>query len=195
MVNLEKALHLAREEFRRRVTPAMGVKAGVRSNLEGRLVVPLYGREYALPVRDEEDVVPAIEVLLLHYLTRASGLLPEGEKVSFKELPGGFIYNVPFTNRVIRPLVATFGKEPSLLLKAGERLGGKPVPFGDAAIELLALPRVPVTFIIWGGDAEFPPNGNILFDSTVLGYLSTEDCVVLAQIGVSALRAALKTLS
>jgi hypothetical protein len=195
MINLEKALHLAREEFRRRVVPAMGVKAGVRSDLEGRLVVPLYGREYALPVRDGEDVAPAVEILLLHYVTRASGLLPEGEKVSFKELPGGFIYNVPFTNRVIRPLVATFGKEPPLLLRAGERLGGKPVPFGDAAVELPALPRVPVTFIVWGGDAEFPPNGSILFDGTVPGYLSTEDCVVLAQMGMGALRAALKTLS
>jgi hypothetical protein len=120
--------------------------------------------------------------------------LPRGEKISFKELPDGFIYNAPFSQRVIRPLVAAFGSEPQLLLQAGMGLGGTAVPFGDAAVEVPALPRVPLTFIIWGGDEEFPASGGVLFDATVSGYLSTEDCVVLAQAGVSALRAALKAV-
>ncbi|MDI6632634.1 MAG: DUF3786 domain-containing protein [Thermoanaerobacteraceae bacterium] len=47
---------------------------------------------------------------------------------------------------------------------------------------------------MWGGDEEFPASGGVLFDATVSGYLSTEDCVVLAQAGVSALRAALKAV-
>lgn len=192
MVNLEKALHFARADFSQRLASVVAVKAGVKTDSEGRLVVPLYGREYLLPVRCGEGVAPVVEILLLHYLTRASGALPTGERVSFKELPGGFLYYEAFTHRVLRPLVAVFGEKPQLLLKAGEKLGGRPLSFGDAAVELPALPRVPVTFIVWAGDEEFPPNGSVLFDATVPGYLSTEDCVVLAQMGVSALRAALK---
>lgn len=192
MINVKTALAMAREDFARGLPSVMALKAGVLMNNAGRLVVPFFGREYVLPVQKGEEIPAVTEILLLHYLTRASGELPGGEKISFKELPDGFIYNTPFSHRVIRPLVAAFGSEPHLLLRAGVRLGGTAVPFGDAAVEVPALPRVPLTFIIWGGDEEFPANGGVLFDATVSGYLSTEDCVVLAQAGVSALRAALK---
>jgi len=38
-----------------------------------------------------------------------------------------------------------------------------------------------VTLVIWKGDAEFPPNAGILFDSTVHEYLPAEDIIVLSQ--------------
>jgi hypothetical protein len=38
---------------------------------------------------------------------------------------------------------------------------------------------VPVTLVLWGGDEEFPARGNILFDDTISGYLSTYDITVL----------------
>lgn len=189
MKNLETALLLARESFNRSVLSVVALKAGVIAGTDGRLVVPFYGREYRLPVREEEEIPVPVEILLLHYLTNASGAPPKGEKVSFKELPNGFIYNEPFTNRVIRPLVAAFGQQPQLLHRSGAAIGGKPVLLGDAAVEIPALPRVPLTFIIWAGDEEFAPNGGVLFDATVPAYLSTEDCVILAQIGVGLLRA------
>ncbi|MBN1189914.1 MAG: DUF3786 domain-containing protein [Dehalococcoidales bacterium] len=34
---------------------------------------------------------------------------------------------------------------------------------------------------VWKGDDEFPPDAAILFDSTVLDYLSAEDINVLCQ--------------
>lgn len=187
MRNLETALMVARESFHRCVLSVVAPKAGVTADPEGRLVVPFYGREYRLPVRPGEEVPVPVEILLLHYSTRASGVMPIGEKVSFKELPNGFIYNEPFVNRVIRPLVAAFGDQPELLHRSGTAIGGKPVPLGDAAVEVPALPRVPLTFIIWAGDEEFTPNGGVLFDATAPEYLGTEDCVILAQIGVSVL--------
>ncbi|MEW6572360.1 MAG: DUF3786 domain-containing protein [Bacillota bacterium] len=189
MKNLETALLLARESFNRSVLPVVALKAGVIAGTDGRLVVPFYGREYRLPLREEEEIPVPVEILLLHYLINASGEPLKGEKVSFKELPNGFIYNEPFTNRVIKPLVAAFGEQPQLLHRSGATIGGKPVLLGDAAVEIPALPRVPLTFIIWAGDEEFAPNGGVLFDATVPAYLSTEDCVILAQIGVGLLRA------
>ncbi|HIE13199.1 MAG TPA: DUF3786 domain-containing protein [Desulfotomaculum sp.] len=188
-MNLTTALLIARESFGRCIPSVVAPKAGVYADPEGRLAVPFYGREYRIPVRQGEEMPVPVEILLLHYLTRASGVLPGGEKVSFKELPDGFIYNEPFTNRVLRPLVAAFGEQPQLLYQAGAAAGGKPVPFGDAAVEIRALPRVPLTFIIWAGDEEFGPSGGVLFDATAPAYLSTEDCVIVAQMGVSVLRA------
>ncbi|MEW6447492.1 MAG: DUF3786 domain-containing protein [Bacillota bacterium] len=189
MRNLKSALHIARESFERCIPSVIALKAGVVTDPDGRMLVPFYGREYRVPVRQGEEVPVRVEILLLHYLTQASGVMPKGEKISFKELPNGFIYNEPFTKRVTRPLVAAFGKQPELLQRAGVAIGGKPVPIGDASVEINALPRVPLTFIIWAGDEEFAPNGGVLFDATAPAYLSTEDCVVLAEIGVSMLRA------
>lgn len=191
MVNLQAALALAREEFGRRAPADMARRAGVSVDDDGRLVVPFFGRDYLLPVREGEEIPASKEILFLHYLTGASGVPSGGEKVSFKDLPDGFIYNGPFQNRVVRPLVSAFGGRPQQLVTAGTNLGGKPAPFGDAATEIPALPRLPLVFIIWAGDDEFPPNGGVLFDANISSYLAAEDCVVLAQMGVAALREAL----
>jgi hypothetical protein len=34
---------------------------------------------------------------------------------------------------------------------------------------------------LWKGDTEFPPDGNVLFDSSITGYLPAEDIVILAE--------------
>jgi hypothetical protein len=38
--------------------------------------------------------------------------------------------------------------------------------YGDAAVKLLPMPRIPVIFILWIGDDEFPPRADLLMDST-----------------------------
>ncbi len=53
--------------------------------------------------------------------------------------------------------------------------------YGDIAVTIPAFSRVPITLVLWRGDDEFPPNANILFDSTILDYLSAEDVNVLCQ--------------
>jgi len=35
--------------------------------------------------------------------------------------------------------------------------------------------------VVWRGDAEFPPDGNVLFDGSVSEYLPVEDTVILAE--------------
>jgi hypothetical protein len=68
------------------------------------------------------------------------------------------------------------------LVDAGKRLGGQPADYGDAAVTIPAFPRVPLTFVLWRGDKEFTPDGNILFDSTIPDYLPTEDVTILCEI-------------
>jgi hypothetical protein len=51
---------------------------------------------------------------------------------------------------------------------------------GDAAVTIKVLPYLPMTFIIWGGSEEFPPDGNILFDQTAKTWFAAEDLAVLA---------------
>jgi hypothetical protein len=48
----------------------------------------------------------------------------------------------------------------------GKELSGRLLEYGDASFEILPLPRIPVTLILWLSDEEFPARMDILFDST-----------------------------
>ena len=121
-------------------------------------------------------------LLILHYLTQARGTPLSNKLITYKELPEGTVYSPTFAKRAIRPLVDNLGKEPGLLINAAAKLGGCQVGYGDIAVTINAFSRVPVTLVLWRGDEEFPPEGNILFDSTISDYLPTEDISVLCEI-------------
>jgi len=38
---------------------------------------------------------------------------------------------------------------------------------------------VPITFVLWRGDEEIPPSGNVLFDASIPSYLPVEDIAVV----------------
>jgi len=122
------------------------------------------------------------EILILHYLEKASGIPPTGNWISFAEIPGGAFYHPVFMQRSKTPLVKYFGEEPQeLLALASEVVGGEPWDLGDLGVKVPAFPRVALGMVLWKGDAEFSPEGNILFDSSVTGYLPLEDIVILAE--------------
>lgn len=127
-------------------------------------------------------------ILVLHYLGNRSQAREAGQFISYKELPGGGIYIQPFTNRAIRPMAQFFGEQPERILDIGKRLGGVPVKLGDAAVTLMAFPKVPITLVLWAGDEEFPASGNILFDRSASEFLPTEDYAVLASFVVITLK-------
>jgi len=127
-----------------------------------------------VPIRDK--------ILILHYLTQAKGSPLANEVIAYKQLPEGSNYFPTFYKRAIKPLVDHFGGQPHRLIDAAKELGGYKVDYGDVAVTISAFSRMPVTLVLWRGDEEFPPEGNILFDATVSDYLSTEDINVLCEI-------------
>lgn len=195
LMNLEPAIRKAREDFGRRDPEAMAVNARVPF-ARGRFQLSFLGEEYLIrhpqgeveyAAQEQEVALPA-QIVLLHYLAQTTPAAPEGGLISFKELPGGNIYVGPFTNRAIRPLLKYFGAQPEQLLAAGEKLGGKPAGVGGFSVTVPALPKIPVTFVVWPGDEEFPPSGNVLFDSSAAKHLPTEDYVVLCGLVLDRLR-------
>jgi len=124
------------------------------------------------------------QILYLHYLCGAwssKGAKATGEWISFQEIPDGRFYMDAFQRRAKNPMVMTFGEKPDLLLKVATELYGA-VPFnqGDVSVVVRALPLVPVALILWKGDEEFPPEGNVLFDRSIIGVLSAEDVAWLS---------------
>jgi len=124
------------------------------------------------------------KILLLHYLYGAwssKGPTVKGEWISFQEVPDGKFYLDAFHRRAKDPLVQTFGEKPGLLEKlAEESFQAVPGDQGDISVVVQALPLVPVTLIIWAGDDEFPPEGNILFDRNIIDLISAEDMAWLS---------------
>jgi len=135
-----------------------------------------------ISLKDGDEEVPLRDkILILHYFIQAKGTPISNKMISYKELPEGANYFPTFSKRAIKPLVDYFGREPRRLLDVAGILGGQKADYGDAAVTINAFSRVPVTLVLWQGDEEFPPDGNIMFDSTISDYLSTEDINVLCQ--------------
>jgi hypothetical protein len=143
---------------------------------------------------DSEEAVPMREkILLLDYFTRARGTPISGKTITYKELHDGLNYYPTFAKRTVQPLVTFFGDKPEQLLKTAEALGGRRADYGDAAVTIDAFPRVPVTFVLWRGDKEFPPEGSIIFDSTISDYLTNDDIHTLCETVIWKLVRLLKT--
>ena len=129
-----------------------------------------------------EDVPIRDRILILHYLTQAKGTPASNKLIAYKELPEGANYFPTFFKRAIKPLVDHFGSKPHRLLDIAGILGGLKADYGDVAVTINAFRRVPITLVLWRGDTEFLPEGNIIFDANISDYLSTEDINVLCEI-------------
>ncbi|MFC1993327.1 DUF3786 domain-containing protein [Chloroflexota bacterium] len=131
-------------------------------------------------LKDSEEPVPLRDkILVLHYFIQAKGTPVSKKLKAYKELPGGELYLPTFFKRAIKPIVDHFGEEPHRLLDIAGMLGGRKADYGDMAVTINAFSRVPVTLVLWGGDEELAPQGNILFDNTVSDYLTTDDINML----------------
>jgi hypothetical protein len=135
------------------------------------------------PERQEsrETIDLTDRILILHYLITAKGTPPTGKLIGLRQVSGGLCEHANFSREVLTPLLDHFGKEPARLVEAAAKLGGCRAGYGDVAVSIKAFPRVSVVMVLWRGDDEFPSNANILFDSTVTDYLSTEDMSVLCE--------------
>jgi hypothetical protein len=131
-----------------------------------------------------EEIPIQQQILVLHYLHGAwssSGAEPTGEWISFQEVPDGRFYLDAFHRRAKNPLVQTFGEKPRLMAELAEKAyGSEPFDQGDVSVIVRPFPLVPVALILWEGDEEFPPEGNILFDHTIVRMLTAEDIAWLA---------------
>ncbi len=154
-----------------------------------KVIIDYLNQTYQVTLPDAEvspvgsGEIPLREkLLILHYFIRAKGTPLANKVIAYKELADGANYYPVFFKRAIKPLLDNFGSEPGRLLEVAASLGGRKADYGDAAVTINAFSRVPVTLVLWQGDAEFAPNGNIMFDSTIADYLSTDDINTLCEI-------------
>lgn len=132
------------------------------------------GKNFKIPEPTHEE-----KVVLLQYLTSASGLPVRGQWHSFLDLRGGPLHWKPFQKEALEPLAQSYYNRKEKFLDLGMKHGGRPFEKGDAGVVIPVLPRLPLAFILWEGDEEFPPRAMILFDTVSEAYLSTAGLFVL----------------
>jgi Domain of unknown function (DUF3786) len=136
--------------------------------------------------------VPAkdfVSILLLHYLAqKLKGLpAPSGQWLTFREFSGGQGYYEAYHKRSIEPIIRKYGKNPEALKDVLGRLPAKLSDGGDISIVIEVFAGIPVLVKLWKQDAEFGPDANMYFDSSIKNIFCTEDIVVLAQMVASQL--------
>lgn len=129
-----------------------------------------------------QEVNPKLKILTLHYLRDAKDIKPSGKLISFKEVPSGMSYYPSFHARTERLLLQRFGNDLSSFKEICERLGGVKCNEGDICYRIRTFPLLSLTFMVWEGDEEFPPNISILFDETSSKHLLPEDLAVLTEL-------------
>lgn len=115
--------------------------------------------------------------------------------VSFSQLPGGQNYNNAFNRRAVQPIEKTFGSSPEQLLKAAALFDGEKMTLGDYSTKIYALPLVPIVVLLYAANSEFSASANMLFDSSISNYLSTEQVAMLGELTSARLRFASEAIT
>lgn len=190
-LNLDVTYNFAIEKLAIKEPLEIAANAGAEYNPETKRFTATYlGDKYYISFPDgaveytdrDEEVAITVKILLLHYLTNANGAPLQNKFISFKELPDGAIYIEPFTNRAIKPMLNLFAAKQEEFVRLALSIGGRRETIGDTSVTVFPFPRVPITYVIWSADEEFPASGNILFDGSASCYLPTEDYALLASL-------------
>ena len=126
------------------------------------------------------------QLCLLAYLINAQDLPLANKLVRPEMLPTGQFFFRGLHRPPTETLEEAFGQCPDRLLEAVGRLGATQREYGDVSIELLVLPRVPITFAVWRADDEFPARASVLVDQTVAAHLPLDALHVAMDLAVDA---------
>lgn len=164
-------------------------KSGAQYVDRSRIVIPYLSRPYliSLPdvkisLNDQDEKIPIKDrILILHYLTKATGAPFTNKLITYGQIEGGKFYCPVFVRRNLDPILNCFGDQPELLVDVAKKFGGQRSNYGDVSVSIDAFPMVRIFIIIWQGDEEVPHGGNILFDGNIASYLASEDVCVLTE--------------
>lgn len=103
-----------------------------------------------------------------------------GKLVPFREVKRVYPFEAAYKRTVLKTFQETFEGHVEELKTACEKLGGTPLPQGDAGYRLPVFPFFDIALFFWDGDEEFAAQGNILFDSNITDFLHEENVVCVA---------------
>ena len=116
---------------------------------------------------------PVKELLILLYLINASTIPFARKMIGIEQLKNAHFFQGPHAIKK-NHILERFGNDLKGFMEAGTRIDGKPINMGDLAFMFFPLPKVPVYYLLWQGDNEFPPRLSILFDHSIENYFPAD---------------------
>jgi len=142
--------------------------AEVQVDIPGHRLLRVQGDE-RIPLDD-----PLLELATLVYLNRVDIVLPiDRDIVGLQDLKESHFFVGPHELRtaIVRE---RYGKDPKAFQQAVTALDGRLEDMADAAGRLLPFPRMPLYFLIWFADDEFPADLRVLFDRSIERFLPAD---------------------
>lgn len=107
-----------------------------------------------------------LNLSVLSYLLNAKEMVPSGRLIKPENVRGGEFFFQGSHTLPLNKVAEKYGNDKEGFITRGRELSGRLLEYGDASFELLPMPRIPVTLILWLSDEEFPARTDLLFDST-----------------------------
>lgn len=147
-----------------------------------------YPEGYVLKANGEDFDNYSVKIIILRYLMNAKGTRETPEMISYKEFPDGSLYYPNFYKRCIK-VFANIGNEmPEEMKKYMEAIKAQPLGKGDLSWTFTFIPGVDMGCILWLGDDEFEPEGQILFDKSLIGVFNIKDLAILGDVFMISLK-------
>lgn len=149
--------------------------------------VSLENRQITETENDSESAGFLEQLCILSYLINAKQSPCVNKLVKVESFPGGQFFFRGAHTLPTEKLLKTFGENPQILHQASLALNAKQCDYGDASVEILVLPKIPLTLVIWGNDEEFVGRASILFDQTASLHLPLDALFAVITISVNAI--------
>ncbi|MBI5570881.1 MAG: DUF3786 domain-containing protein [Desulfomonile tiedjei] len=131
------------------------------------LVDPIHEVIRELTPRPSRQLSEEFQILLIRYLVANYGGEPTGEDISEKDLPGGVTFFQGPHALYVGPIAHRYGTDPEGFEQRCLELGAIPGAYGDKGMRFLPFPLMPVTYVLWKQDDEFPASVTVLFDKSI----------------------------
>jgi len=116
---------------------------------------------------------PLLRLLSVLYLLRAVDDPLKQEMIGVQELKDAHFFQGPHELNTA-PLLDRYGHDLDGFASVCRALGGVMINMADVAFRLRPFPRIPVYYLLWAGDDEFPPGLTLLFDRSIEAHFSAD---------------------
>ncbi len=114
------------------------------------------------------------QILLIRYLVAPNGGVVTGTEISEKDLQGGVTFFQGPHALHVEPIVRLYGSDPEAFEKRAGELGAIQSTHGDKGMTFSTFPQIPVTYVLWKEDEDFPASVSILFDRSIERWFSLD---------------------
>jgi hypothetical protein len=156
---------------------AMGEYDGEKRTFGIRVMNDLFIVDVGKKVISSPDPVRKshfLPLFLLHHLACAKDIPLSHMLVTPNQLTGGTFFFRASHELPLPKIAQKFDNNLEKFLEKGKNLGGVKVDYGDAAVKVHLLPRVPLIFVLWKKDEEFESHVHLILDKSIEEQMSLE---------------------